>query len=125
MSFEKYRYDGSRPFKIAQCSTDETSLCADRGDADSDSVSLMTSHCSKGLEFPTVYVAGCEEGLYPSIRNDDSEAELEEERRLFYVSVTRAKDRLVLTSCEERWRYGDTSDCETSRFIGEMCPDAE
>ena len=94
---------------------------ADRGDSDSDSVSLMTSHCSKGLEFPTVYVAGCEEGLYPSLRSDDSDAELEEERRLFYVSVTRAKDRLVLTSCEERWRYGDSCVSETSRFIGEMC----
>ena len=87
-----------------------------------DKAALMTSHCSKGLEFPTVYIAGVEEGLYPSIRDDSTVFDLEEERRLFYVSVTRAKDELILTSCESRWQYGKTKECEESRFIDEMLP---
>ena len=90
--------------------------------AEGDVVSLMTSHCSKGLEFPVVYIAGAEEGLYPSIRPSSAKFELEEERRLFYVSVTRAKDELVITSCENRWQYGQMKECEESRFIDEMLP---
>lgn len=92
-------------------------------DKDSDKVALMTSHCSKGLEFPTVIIAGCEEGLYPSLRDDTTDFEIEEERRLFYVSVTRAMNELILTCCNERWRYGETDACEPSRFIDEMFPD--
>ena len=87
-----------------------------------DKASLMTSHCSKGLEFPVVYIAGVEEGLYPSLRDDSSDFDLEEERRLFYVSVTRAKDELVLNSCDNRWQYGNMKECEESRFINEMLP---
>ena len=89
---------------------------------DKDAVSLMTSHCSKGLEFPTVFIAGVEEGLYPALRQDSSQFDLEEERRLFYVSVTRAKDELILTSCGSRWKYGKSEACEESRFIDEMLP---
>ena len=93
----------------------------DKDTSDSgESVSLMTSHSSKGLEFDTVFVAGVEEGLYPSIREDNSKFELEEERRLFYVSITRAKRELILTSCNERWKYNETISCEPSRFIEEM-----
>ena len=92
-------------------------------DKDSDKVALMTSHCSKGLEFPTVIIAGCEEGLYPSLRDDTTDFEIEEERRLFYVSVTRAMNELILTCCSERWRYGETDACEPSRFINEMFPE--
>ena len=92
-------------------------------DKDSDKVALMTSHCSKGLEFPTVIIAGCEEGLYPSLRDDTTDFEIEEERRLFYVSVTRAMNELILTCCSERWRYGETDACEPSRFIDEMFSD--
>ena len=97
----------------------------DVSDDDGDKVALMTSHCSKGLEFPVVFIAGVEEGLYPSLRDQNSAFELEEERRLFYVSMTRAKDRLILTSCESRWKYGETIECEPSRFIDEMAPDED
>lgn len=93
---------------------------ADTRDDGEDRVALMTSHCSKGLEFPTVFIAGVEEGLYPALRDNSTDFDLEEERRLFYVSVTRAKDELILTSCGERWKYGDTESCEASRFIDEM-----
>lgn len=92
-------------------------------DKDNDKVALMTSHCSKGLEFPTVIIAGCEEGLYPSLRDDTTDFEIEEERRLFYVSVTRAMNELILTSCGERWKYGSPNPCEPSRFINEMFPE--
>ena len=92
-------------------------------DGNDDRVALMTSHCSKGLEFPTVFIAGCEEGLYPSLRTDSGQAQLEEERRLFYVSVTRAMNELILTCCGQRWQYGETSECEPSRFIDEMFPE--
>lgn len=97
---------------------------ADRHDGDvEDKVVLMTSHSSKGLEFPTVFVAGVEEGLYPALRDGSTAFDLEEERRLFYVSVTRARDRLVLTCCRERWKYGESTPCAPSRFIGEMLQD--
>lgn len=92
-------------------------------DKDNDKVALMTSHCSKGLEFPTVIIAGCEEGLYPSLRDDTTDFEIEEERRLFYVSVTRAMNELILTSCGERWKYGTPDPCDPSRFINEMFPE--
>lgn len=97
---------------------------ADRHDGDvEDKVVLMTSHSSKGLEFPTVFVAGVEEGLYPALRDGSTAFDLEEERRLFYVSVTRARDRLVLTCCRERWKYGESTPCAPSRFIDEMLQD--
>ena len=83
----------------------------------------MTSHCSKGLEFPTVFVAGSEEGLFPLLKQDSSFFDLEEERRLYYVSITRAKDRLILTWCQRRRRYGQYEDTDRSRFIREMFPD--
>lgn len=95
----------------------------EKRDSDADRVSLMTSHCSKGLEFPTVFIAGCEEGLYPSVRDESTPFELEEERRLFYVSVTRAMNELILTVCDNRWRYGETEPCTPSRFIDEMFKD--
>lgn len=85
-----------------------------------DCVSLMTSHCSKGLEFPTVLLVGCEESLYPLIKEDSTHFDEEEERRLFYVSVTRAKDKLILTSCRQRWKYGNLVELEPSRFLDEM-----
>ena len=98
---------------------------ADHQKTDTESVSLMTSHCSKGLEFPTVFIAGVEDGLYPLIRGTFTESELEEERRLFYVSITRAKDEVIMTSCNERWRYHETETCYPSQFIKEMIPDEE
>lgn len=92
----------------------------DKKDDSKDKVALMTSHCSKGLEFPTVFIAGCEEGLYPAIRESSTEEELEEERRLFYVSLTRAKNEAILTTCYQRWKYGSIEESKPTRFIDEM-----
>lgn len=92
----------------------------DLQDDDGNSVSLMTSHCAKGLEYKTVFIAGAEEGLYPALRKDSTDFDLEEERRLFYVSMTRAKDELIITSCENRWKYGSMEECTPSRFLDEM-----
>ena len=93
---------------------------ADTRDEGGEKVSLMTSHCSKGLEFKTVFVVGAEEGLFPLVNDDSVAFDVEEERRLFYVSVTRAMDQLVVTHCESRWKYGQVTEGEPSRFIEEM-----
>lgn len=85
-----------------------------------DCVSLMTSHCSKGLEFKTVFVVGVEEGLFPLIKDESTKFDEEEERRLFYVSITRAMERLILTACDKRWKYGDVEEKDVSRFLKEM-----
>ncbi|MFH1159550.1 MAG: UvrD-helicase domain-containing protein [bacterium] len=85
-----------------------------------DRVSLMTVHSAKGLEFPYVYVVGLEENLFPSIQSLNSRSELEEERRLFYVAVTRAKQSLTLSYAENRYRWGNLTMCEPSRFISEI-----
>ena len=86
----------------------------------SNCVSVMTSHCSKGLEFHTVFVIGCEEGLFPLVKDEHSKFDEEEERRLFYVSITRAMDKLILTSCTSRLRYGEIERQPGSRFVREM-----
>ncbi len=95
----------------------------DRQENDGDSVSLMTSHSAKGLEYDTVFIAGAEEGLYPALRNDSTPFDLEEERRLFYVSMTRARNELIITSCENRWKYGKTEPSDPSRFLDEIIPE--
>jgi DNA helicase-2/ATP-dependent DNA helicase PcrA len=93
----------------------------DKKDADEkDTVSLMSVHSAKGLEFPYVYIVGLEENLFPSIQSLNSRADLEEERRLFYVAVTRAQTRLTLAWAENRYRWGQLSMCEPSRFISEI-----
>ncbi len=92
----------------------------DRTEKSEDSVSMMTSHCAKGLEFDTVFIVGAEEGLYPSIRKDTTDFDIEEERRLFYVSMTRAKNELIITSCLNRWKYGKMEECTPSRFLEEI-----
>jgi DNA helicase II / ATP-dependent DNA helicase PcrA len=81
---------------------------------------LMTLHSAKGLEFPAVVMAGLEEGLFPHSRSSDDEAELEEERRLCYVGMTRARSRLVLTGAARRRIFGEYQSCEPSRFIDEI-----
>lgn len=91
-----------------------------RKDGDEDCVSLMTIHSAKGLEFPYVYVVGLEENLFPGTLSLNTRAELEEERRLFYVAVTRAMVKLTLSYAELRYRYGDLMRCEPSRFIDEI-----
>jgi len=87
---------------------------------DADKVSLMTIHAAKGLEFPYVYVVGMEENLFPSQMVLQSRDELEEERRLFYVAITRAEKQAFLSFAERRFRYGNHVFCEPSRFIDEI-----
>jgi len=86
-------------------------------------VMMMTLHSAKGLEFPTVVLAGLEEGLFPHSRSRDDEAELEEERRLCYVGITRARKQLVLTSAARRRVFGEYQNTEPSRFIDEIPAD--
>ncbi len=87
-----------------------------------DAVTLMTIHMSKGLEFQNVYIAGLEENLFPSQMMLESRADLEEERRLFYVAITRAKRRLFLHYALQRYRFGKLLICEPSRFLNELDP---
>ncbi|HTZ16980.1 MAG TPA: ATP-dependent helicase, partial [Dissulfurispiraceae bacterium] len=86
----------------------------------SDSVKVMTVHAAKGLEFPVVFVVALEEAIFPSARSLDYPQALEEERRLFYVAVTRAKERLYLSSAMYRKRYGDAVFASRSRYIEEV-----
>ncbi len=94
----------------------------DDDDSDNDKVTLMTVHGSKGLEFPFVFVVGMEENLFPSPMMMGSSKDLEEERRLFYVAITRAKQNLVLTYATTRYFFGRLQNYELSRFIGEINP---
>ena len=89
-------------------------------ESDIDRVALMTIHLAKGLEFPFVYIVGMEEDLFPSAMSMNTRAELEEERRLFYVALTRAKERAFLTYALSRYRWGKLIDAEPSRFIEEI-----
>ena len=83
-------------------------------------VSLMTVHMAKGLEFPIVYVIGMEENLFPSLMSINSREEVEEERRLFYVAMTRAEKSLTLSYCNQRFKWGNLNECEPSRFLSEI-----
>ena len=87
---------------------------------DNDVVTLMTVHMAKGLEFPYVYIAGLEEGLFPSAMNMNTREDLEEERRLFYVALTRAEKQAYLLHAQMRFRWGKLTDCEPSRFLDEI-----
>ncbi|QJD96773.1 UvrD-helicase domain-containing protein [Mucilaginibacter robiniae] len=87
-----------------------------------DTVSLMTIHSSKGLEFPQVYVVGLEENLFPSQMSLNSRSDLEEERRLFYVAVTRAEYKLNISYATSRFKFGTLINCEPSRFLDEIDP---
>jgi DNA helicase-2/ATP-dependent DNA helicase PcrA len=91
-------------------------------DPNADTVSLMTIHASKGLEFPVVFIVGLEENLFPSQLSLNSRSELEEERRLFYVAVTRAEKKLHISYATSRYRWGTLNNCEPSRFIDELNP---
>jgi DNA helicase-2/ATP-dependent DNA helicase PcrA len=93
---------------------------ADEKDPDSDSVKLMTIHAAKGLEFECVFAAGLEEGLFPNIMSLNSREELEEERRLFYVVVTRAKKKLWITYANTRYKFGQIVQNDPSRFLEEI-----
>lgn len=95
-----------------------TDLDNDKGD--DDRVALMTIHMAKGLEFPHVFIVGMEEDLFPSAMSMNTRSELEEERRLFYVALTRAEKQAYLTYTESRYRWGKLVDAEPSRFIDEI-----
>jgi DNA helicase-2/ATP-dependent DNA helicase PcrA len=89
-------------------------------DPNADTVSLMTIHSSKGLEFPQVHVVGLEENLFPSQMSLNSRSDLEEERRLFYVAVTRAEHKLTISYATSRFKFGTLISCEPSRFLDEI-----
>ena len=95
----------------------------DSVEADDNCVTMMTIHSAKGLEFPAVYVVGMEEGIFPGSSAQYDEEELEEERRLCYVAMTRAKEKLTLTNCRQRMLYGRTSANKPSRFLEEIPED--
>ena len=94
---------------------------ADQNDKeDRNHVSLMTIHAAKGLEFPHIFVTGMEENLFPSIQSMNNRADLEEERRLFYVAITRGMESVTLSYAENRYRWGNLEPCDPSRFIDEI-----
>ncbi len=100
----------------------EVSLMSDKesGDVNEPQVSLMTVHAAKGLEFPVVFIVGMEENIFPSPMAQDSPRELEEERRLLYVAITRAEKLCILTCAKNRWRYGKMEYDVPSRFLQEI-----
>jgi DNA helicase-2/ATP-dependent DNA helicase PcrA len=92
-------------------------------DPRAEAVALMTLHAAKGLEFPVVFISGVDQDLLPLIRKDQGPEALEEERRLFYVAMTRARDLLVLTTARRRFLFGEVREAQASPFIGEIPPD--
>jgi DNA helicase-2/ATP-dependent DNA helicase PcrA len=116
-------YESREPEPSLTGFVDRLSLLSDVDEEDGDlnaRIWLMTLHSAKGLEFPTVVMAGLEEGLFPHSRSSESDEELEEERRLCYVGMTRARQRLVLTGAARRRVFGDYQSTEPSRFIDEI-----
>jgi DNA helicase-2/ATP-dependent DNA helicase PcrA len=119
-------YEGREPEPSLGGFVDRLSLLSDADEEQGSQnarVWLMTLHSAKGLEFPTVILAGLEEGLFPHSRSADDEEELEEERRLCYVGMTRARARLVLTGAARRRIFGEYQSSEPSRFIDEVPPE--
>ncbi len=104
---------------------DEVSLYTDLQamEEDENTVTLMTIHSAKGLEFPTVFIVGMEEGVFPSLQAIGETAQMEEERRLAYVAITRAKKRLYITSARQRMVFGQTAPHRVSRFVDEIPPE--
>jgi DNA helicase-2/ATP-dependent DNA helicase PcrA len=119
-------YDKAEPEGGLQGFLERVALVSDTDNLEEgpDRVTLMTLHSAKGLEFPVVFITGLEEGLLPHMLSMDSEDELEEERRLFFVGMTRARERLVLTNSLRRVRAGRYSDSIPSRFLSEIPPEA-
>ncbi len=119
--------EGENSLKTIELFLEEAALMTDmdmeenKQNADNKSyVSLMTMHSAKGLEFPVVFLAGLEENLFPSQMSLESSAELEEERRLFYVAITRGMKKVFMSFAETRYRFGELNFCEHSRFIDEI-----
>ena len=118
-------YDASNPNGSLQGFLEEVALIADidKWDDKTDTVTLMTLHAAKGLEFPVVFIAGLEEGLLPHAQSKDSDDEIEEERRLCYVGITRAQRELFLVHTRYRAKYGQRTPCIPSRFLSEIPKD--
>jgi DNA helicase-2/ATP-dependent DNA helicase PcrA len=118
------RYDQENPEGRLRGFLQDVALVSDADGLQRDQrkVALMTLHAAKGLEFPNVFIAGLEEGLLPHSRSlaESSDGADEEERRLFFVGITRARERLVLTHARVRRHFGETAYCEASRFLGEI-----
>ena len=119
------RYDDLSPEDALDRLLEETALVADQDsyEGEADAVTLITLHAAKGLEFPVVFIAGLEEGLFPHNRALDDEKELEEERRLAYVGITRAKRRLFLSHAWRRATWGGGGMSVPSRFLLEIPPE--
>ena len=119
------RYDDLSPDDALDRLLEETALVADQDayEGEADAVTLITLHAAKGLEFPVVFIAGLEEGLFPHNRALDDEKELEEERRLAYVGITRAKRRLFLSHAWRRATWGGGGMSVPSRFLLEIPPE--
>ncbi len=120
--------EGENPIRTLDIFMQDIALMTDadndkKDTADMDKVSLMTIHAAKGLEFPYIYLVGVEENLFPSQMSLHARSDLEEERRLFYVAVTRAMTQLTITYAETRFRFGQFTICESSRFIDELAPE--
>lgn len=111
------------PFRTLDEFMQDVALITDADDKDKtgrNHVSLMTIHAAKGLEFPHIFISGLEENLFPSIQSLNNRADLEEERRLFYVAITRGMESVTLSYAENRYRWGDLIPTDPSRFIDEI-----
>ncbi len=115
----KGEQDGKTLIELSQTIALMT-LLEGKNDEETDAVKLSTLHASKGLEYPFVYLVGCEEGLFPKIEDESDHKKIEEERRLMYVGITRAKHSLTLTHCSKRKKQGVWQFPEPSRFFDEM-----
>lgn len=116
------KYEEENPNGDLSGFLEEVSLLTDidNYDENSDAIVMMTLHSSKGLEFPTVFIPGFEEGIFPGMQSLSSELEVEEERRLAYVGITRSKERLYILNSDSRMIFGSTSHNKSSRFLSEM-----
>jgi DNA helicase-2/ATP-dependent DNA helicase PcrA len=116
------RQEKDDPNKSLSAFLQEISLItdADKFDEDKPAITLMTVHASKGLEFPVVFIVGLEENLFPMGARDNFDVDIEEERRLFYVAITRAEERLYFSHCRSRFKFGEETRQARSRFLDEV-----
>jgi DNA helicase II / ATP-dependent DNA helicase PcrA len=118
------RYEGLEPLEGYRLFLEEIALITDQDrDTDGERVSLLTIHLAKGLEFERVIIAGAEEGLFPHSRALTEAKDMEEERRLMYVAMTRAKKELHITRARERFTFGNYASNPPSRFLDEIPPE--
>jgi DNA helicase-2/ATP-dependent DNA helicase PcrA len=112
----------AQEFEFLEDFLSEVSLTTDLDtwDENENAVTMMTLHAAKGLEFPIVFIVGVEEGIFPHKRSFESQQEMEEERRLYYVGMTRAKERLYLLRARSRTLYGTTQENPPSRFLSDL-----